>query len=186
MDKLEQLIAGLQHPSRYDHPTTNFLVIQTHISFVILTGNYVYKIKKPLDLEFLDFSSLAKRRFYCQEEIRLNKKLAPEIYLEVVKITGTHAQPQMNGEGDAIEYAVKMREFPQHAIFDQLLLEQKLSVNLIHQTALTIVTFHDSAAKGLADNPYGTYSQVHEPVVQNFEQICNFLTNFCKFFKVSI
>ena len=176
VENLPQLIANLQKPDSYDHPTTQFSVIETHISYVILTGTYVYKIKKPLNLEFLNFSTLAKRLFYCQEEIRLNKKMAPDIYLEVVKITGDYHNPKINGNGKTIEYAVKMCEFPQDAIFAQLLDKQQLTLDMIRQTAQRIAQFHESAPLALADNPYGTYLQVHKPVEQNFNQIRPFLS----------
>ncbi len=176
VENLSQLIANLQKPDNYDHPTTQFSVIETHISYVILTGTYVYKIKKPLNLEFLNFSTLAKRLFYCQEEIRLNKKMAPDIYLEVVKITGDYHNPKINGYGKTIEYAVKMREFSQDAIFTRLLDKQQLTLDMIRQTAQRIALFHESAPLALADNPYGTYTQVHKPVEQNFNQIRTFLS----------
>lgn len=88
-------------------------VLETHISYVLLTGSWAYKIKKAVKLGFLDFSTLALRHFYCQEELRLNRRTAPELYLEVLAIGGSPAQPVIGGPGPAIEYAVKMREFPQ-------------------------------------------------------------------------
>ncbi|RMD68106.1 MAG: hypothetical protein D6819_10170, partial [Gammaproteobacteria bacterium] len=81
------LIASLQNPALYDHEVQGFEVIETHISWVFLTGPFAYKIKKPLNLGFLDFSTLEKRRLYCHEEVRLNRRLAPDIYLKVVAIT---------------------------------------------------------------------------------------------------
>lgn len=176
MDNLKQLITHLQNADRYDHPTKEFSVIETHISYVILTGEYVYKIKKPLDLEFLNFSSLEKRLFYCQEEVRLNKKLAPEVYLGVIKISGDYTDPIINSTGHAIEYAVKMRQFSQSAIFDHLLSSQELTIDMIRETAQVMAEFHQVATPGLQDNPYGTYKQIHEPVVQNFDQIQPFLS----------
>lgn len=89
---------------------------------MLLTGSYAYKIKKPLNLGFLDFSSLAKREYYCQEELRLNSRLAPEIYLEVIAISGNKEQPELNGLGKVFEYAVKMRQFSPENTFDNLLL----------------------------------------------------------------
>jgi len=91
------LITALMDPGLYDHPVEDMQLIETHISWVILTGRYVYKIKKPVSLGFLDFSTLEKRRFYCEEELRLNQRLAPEIYLALVPITGTTEQPQIAG-----------------------------------------------------------------------------------------
>lgn len=169
------LIEKLQTPDLYDHPIQAFRVIETHISWVLLTGTFVYKIKKPLDLGFLDFSTLEKRHYYCQEEIRLNQRLSSEIYLGVVPITGTENNPHFKGDGEVIEYAVKMKEFPQSCLFDQLLLQNKLTPRLINEVAHILADFHLRIPKALADNPYGTAEQIHEPVVQNFEQVLPFL-----------
>ncbi len=174
---LDTLINALKNHALYHHPVENFTVIQTHISYVILTGKYAYKIKKPLNLEFLDFSSLEKRLFHCQEEIRLNKRIANDIYLDVIKITGTIDKPQLNGNGPVIEYAIQMHEFPQQAIFTALLKNNQLNNTLISQTATILANLHAVAAKSLTDNPYGTFQQIHEPVVQNFEQLTTLLQN---------
>ena len=85
----QTLIQALQNPALYDHPVQDFRVIETHISHVLLTGDYAYKIKKPVDFGFLDFSSLARRKHFCEEELRLNRRLADNLYLDVVAITGT-------------------------------------------------------------------------------------------------
>lgn len=170
-----KLIEQLQNPELYDHPVTGFTLIETHISWVILTGEFVYKIKKPLDLEFLNFSSLEKRQHFCQEEVRLNKILAPEIYLDVLPITGSEDNPQINGEGEVIEYAIKMREFPQDQLFDKLLERHELSISMVDELAKGLADFHAKAKVCGDDMPYGTVEQVHEPVIQNFDQVLPFL-----------
>ncbi len=104
-----RLVAALRRGATFDHPVGAVEAIETHISHVVLTGEYVYKIKKPLQLGFLDFSTLAKRKFYCEEELRLNRRLAPEMYLAVVPIVGSADEPRVGGIGSVIEYAVKMR-----------------------------------------------------------------------------
>ena len=101
-------------------------MIETRISWVIVTCSYVYKIKKPESLGFLDSSTLEKRRFYCEEEMRLNQRLAPEIYLALVPITGTTEQPQIAGRGKVIEYAVKMVQFRRQARLDRVLASRQL------------------------------------------------------------
>ncbi len=106
------LIRALHDPACYDHPAGPVRVVETHISWVLLTGEFAYKIKKPLDLGFLDFSSLDKRLHACCDEVQLNRRLAPDIYLDVVPITGSPAAPRINGSGETFEYAVKMRQFP--------------------------------------------------------------------------
>ena len=100
-------------------------LIETHISYVLLTGQFAYKIKKAVGLGFLDFRTLAARRFYCQEELRLNRRFAAELYLDVIAITGSVEAPVLGGSGPVIEYAVKMREFPQDALASQALVRDE-------------------------------------------------------------
>jgi len=113
-----ELIGALLHEGAYPHPVDNLRLLDTHISWVILTGSFAYKIKKPIKLEFLDFSSLEQRRHYCEEELRLNRRWAQDLYLDIVPITGNFGKPVVEGAGDAIEYAVKMKQFPQSAQLD--------------------------------------------------------------------
>jgi aminoglycoside phosphotransferase family enzyme len=112
------LIAALQQSSVYPHAVAGIEMIETHISWVFLTGDFAYKLKKPVNFGFLDFSTLEKRRFYCQEEIRLNKRLAPELYVDVVALSEVGGRITINGEGNVIEYVVCMRQFFQDQQFD--------------------------------------------------------------------
>lgn len=171
------LIQNLQSPTAYNHPTKNFQLIETHVSWVILTGDYVYKIKKPVDFEFLNFSTLEKRKFYCEEEIRLNKFLTPEIYLDVVTINGTPENPVINGSGTIIEYAIKMREFPQEILFSELLKQEKITLEHINDLAKLIADFHQRTPVAATDSVLGTPEHVHAPVLQNFDQIAPLLTD---------
>lgn len=107
----QSLIAALQNPALYPHPVEAFQVIETHISWVVLTGPYAYKLKKPMNFGFLDFTDLEKRGHFCNEELRLNQRLTKDLYLEVLPITGTADAPQLGGDGPVIEYALKMRQF---------------------------------------------------------------------------
>ena len=165
------LIKALQDPARYDHPVTATHLIETHISWIVLTGPYAYKIKKPVDLGFLDFSSLDKRRFYCEEELRLNRRFAPQLYLGVVRITGTPDAPVLNGPGDAIEYAVKMVQFPQEAQLDRIIARNALKARHIDWLAQRLAEIHAAAAVCAPDRPYGTPQAVFQPVDENFRQI---------------
>jgi aminoglycoside phosphotransferase family enzyme len=108
-------------PEVYPHPVESLELIETHISWVILTGVYAYKIKKSLKLDFLDFSTLRQRQHFCEEELRLNRRMAPQLYLEVVPICGSERSPEVAGEGRAIEYALKMHQFRQSAQLDRQL-----------------------------------------------------------------
>ena len=164
------LIDALQNPSLFDHPVTQFDVIETHISWVLLTGPYAYKIKKPVNFGFLDFSTLAQRKHFCEEELR-NRRLAPLLYLDVVTITGTEQTPQLNGEGPAIEYAVKMRQFPQQAQLDRRLAQEGLAPEQIDQLAQTVARFHAKIAPVSSDSPFGDLDHVTAPVLENFTQI---------------
>src|SRR5512137_1547747 len=111
------LIDALLDPARYPHPARTVHLLETHISWVLLAGRYAYKIKKPVDLGFLNFTELSRRRFYCHEELRLNRRLAPKLYLDVIAIGGRPQQPIFEGE-PIIEYAVKMRRFPNTHLLD--------------------------------------------------------------------
>jgi len=172
-----QLIKALQNPALYDYAIPEFRVIETHISWVILTGKFAYKIKKPVDFEVLNFSTLDKRHYCCEEEMRLSKLLAPDLYVEIIAITGSETQPQINGKGDVIEYAIKMHEFPQTQIFTQVLARQQLTTALIDQLAKVIAEFHLNTPVAAADSVYGTPEHAHFPVIQNFTQILPWLTD---------
>ncbi len=165
------LVRALQNPALYDHPVRGFQLVETHISSVLLTGDYAYKLKKPLDLGFLDFSTLARRRHFCHEELRLNRRLAPQIYLEVLPITGTPEHPRFGRPGEAFEYAVKMRQFPQEAQLDRVLARGGLKPAHIDQLAQTLADFHARIAVAGVDTPYGTPEAAYFPMGQNFDQI---------------
>lgn len=165
------LIESLRDPACYDHPVEQLEVIETHISWVLLTGPYAYKIKKPLDLGFLDFSTLDKRRFYCEEELRLNRRLAPDLYLKVVAITGTPASPRLDGPGAPLEYAVKMVQFPQAARLDQLLARGALAPAHIDAVAAELAAFHGRIPVAGPETPFGTPERVYQPIEENFRQI---------------
>ncbi|HQS82048.1 MAG TPA: AAA family ATPase [Thiobacillus sp.] len=171
-DDLPQLIRGLQAPACYDHAAGPVRLIETHISWVLLTGEFAYKIKKPLNLGFLDFSSLDKRLHACCDEVQLNRRLAPAIYLDVVPITGTPAAPRVNGSGETFEYAVKMRQFPPDATLDRLDTEGGMTAQHVEAIAATLARFHLEGCKRAAlDSPWGNPEKVWQPVAQNFAQI---------------
>jgi aminoglycoside phosphotransferase family enzyme/adenylate kinase family enzyme len=161
----------LQNPEIFPHPVSQFELIETHISWVLLTRQYAYKIKKPLNLGFLDYSTLAKRHHFCLEELRLNQRLAPQIYLEVVAITGSPSTPAINGPGAAFEYAVKMREFPQAAQLDRLLQAGKLMLSHIDDLANKLADFHSRIPRATAENHWGEPVQLYQAMKENFSQI---------------
>ncbi len=173
----QSLIAALQNPALYPHPVEAFQVIETHISWVILTGPYAYKLKKPMNFGFLDFTDLEKRGHFCNEELRLNQRLTHDLYLEVLPVTGTAEAPQLGGEGPAIEYALKMRQFPQSQMLSTLQANGELTSAHIDEMAKQIAHFHLSAPRVPQDHPAGTPDEVMAPVRQNFEQIRPFLSD---------
>ena len=164
-------IKNMLKPEVYDHPVNDIQLIETHISWVILTGSYAYKIKKPVDFGFLDFSTLEKRLDCCRQELRLNRRLAPAIYIDVVAITGTFDKPVISGDGAPLEYAVKMTQFPQSAQLDNMLHAGELKPHHMDSIAYMVSGFHQSIE--IADNSvvYGDATTVNHPVKENFAQI---------------
>ena len=146
-------------------------LIETHISSVILSGEFAYKIKKPVNFGFLDFTQLNDRKRFCEEEIRLNSRLAPEIYLATVAITGSMQNPEFEGKGQIIDYAVKMRRFNQSSMLDRLLEQGKMEPDTIDSLADRIAGFHQSIEVASSDSSFASAPLVLQPMLQNFEQI---------------
>ncbi len=167
----QALITALQNPALYPHPVDGFQVIETHISWVLLTGPYAYKFKKPMNFGFLDFTTLAARKHFCEEEVRLNQRLTEDLYLEVLPITGNAEAPVLGGEGEAIEYAVKMRQFPQSQLLGEVQARGELGDAHIDALAELIARFHLAAPRVPQEHPLGSPEAVMSPVRQNFEQI---------------
>jgi len=158
-------------PEVYDHPAKNIELIETHISWVILSGDFAYKIKKPVDFGFLDFSTLEKRHNFCKQELALNRKLAPAIYLDVVAITGTSDKPRLSGSGPVFEYAVKMAQFPQSAQLDNKLAAGELKLEHMDALAHMVADFHQTTDVADESTDYGNKDAVYRPVEENFRQI---------------
>lgn len=172
----QTLIAALQNPALFPHPVEQFQVIETHISWVLLTGPYVYKIKKPMNFGFLDFTTLSAREHFCQQELKLNQRLTEDMYLEVLPITGTAEAPQLGGTGEVIEYALKIRQFPQDGLLSTLQAKGELTTAHIDEMARQIAEFHQATPRVSSDNPLGSPENAMAPVTQNFEQILPFLS----------
>jgi aminoglycoside phosphotransferase family enzyme/predicted kinase len=137
----ERLVRALCQGGAYPHETQRIKLIETHISWVLLTGKFAYKLKKAIELPFLDFSSLQRRHHFCNEELRLNRRLAPELYVDVVAIGGTPEQPRV-GETPAIEYAVKMVQFPRNATVDRQLAAGLVTRDQVRDLAQVMARFH--------------------------------------------
>jgi aminoglycoside phosphotransferase family enzyme/predicted kinase len=147
------------------------LLIETHISSVLLANDVAYKLKKPVALGFLDFSTLAARKRYCELELALNRRTAPQLYLEVVPITGTVDAPRLGGGGAPLEYAVKMRRFDTEDSFDRLLARGALDPAMVDALADRVAAFHAAVAVAPADSRYGTPQAVLGDALDNFAHI---------------
>ena len=160
---------------KMDH-RSRISIVETHISYVVLAGRFAYKIKKAVNLGFLDFSSLEKRRQCCNEEVRLNRRLAPEIYLDVVALTGTPPVPCIDGAGEAIEYAVRMRRFPQSGLLDRRLARNAVEPAVIDALADRVAAFHQQAERCPQGTGYGSPGVVRGAVAENFRQLRRYLS----------
>jgi len=167
----ETLITALQNPDVFDHPVGTISVLETHISWVILTGDFAYKIKKAVDFGFLDFSTLEKRHYYCREELRLNRRFAPALYLDVVGICGTAERPELYGPGEPIEYAVRMRQFPQQGLLSTIVARHGLAAAQIDEIVELVAGLHARCEVADRDTNYGRPDDIHHWVTENFEHI---------------
>jgi len=178
-----KLVQNLIQPQCYNHPVDEIRLIETHISWVILTGRFAYKIKKPVLLDFLDFSTLEKRYFYCQREIKLNQRFSPDIYLGISNISGSPENPLMDFEQreqpeqseqskkSIIEYAVKMRQFSQSSQLDQMLFNGELQSFHVDAFADLIAMFHQNITIAEEDNEFGNFENILRPVDENFSML---------------
>jgi aminoglycoside phosphotransferase family enzyme/predicted kinase len=181
---LPPMIQHMKKPDFYPHPVspsseTPIQLIQTHVSYVLLTGEYAYKVKKPVNFGFLDYSTLEKRKFYCNEELRLNQRTASELYLEVLPViqTGSESSPHYQlgdsggtEDGKIVDYVVKMRQFPQEALLTTLFDRGELSEALLQELAQVIAQFHANTATNDYIRSFGEVSQVRQAFDENFEQ----------------
>ena len=168
-DHHNRLVRSLSTSDLWGDDIEQVEVIETHISTLFLVGDFAYKMKKPLNLGFLDFSSLEKRHYFCNEEVRLNRRLAPNIYLDVIPISGDVADPQLGGEGEPIEWLVKMQRFNAHAVFSEH--PEFLNEALIKRLAHQIADFHLQADVINKTMPYGLMQSVLNPMMENFSQL---------------
>jgi aminoglycoside phosphotransferase family enzyme/predicted kinase len=164
----------LCRPDAFAHPADDLQLRETHISWVILAGNYAYKIKKPVDFGFLDFSSLERRRHFCERELELNSRFAPELYLAVVPITETGAGPVIGGKGEVLEYAVQMRRFDESQLLDAVARRGGLDLELLRSLARELADLHDKLPichpDPATDGP-GTPAALQAAFEENFRQV---------------
>lgn len=168
--ELTELIAALSQPAAYSMPVGRIEVRQTHISVVFLTETLVYKIKKPVSLGFLDFSTLEKRKHFCEEEVRLNRRLAPGVYQGVAPVVPTVQGLRFGAAGDAVEWAVQMARLPDAATLQKRLWRGELDAKLIEMVARRIAGFHAQAERSERIASFGRFDVVAGNARENFEQ----------------
>ncbi|APW60549.1 AAA family ATPase [Paludisphaera borealis] len=168
--ELAGLIAALSDPAAYPHPVGAVEVRQTHISVVFLAGPFAYKVKKPLDLGFLDYSTLARRRHFCEREVALNRRLAPAVYLGAVPVVRDGSSVRMDGQGEAIEWAVKMTRLPEEATMQERLRREEVGLEQVEALAARVAAFHAHAEAGPHISAAGRYEVVARNARENFEQ----------------
>ncbi|HDQ03326.1 MAG TPA: aminoglycoside phosphotransferase [Deltaproteobacteria bacterium] len=167
----EQLIAAMSKPGFYPHKPVSVELVQTHISCVFIAGNLVYKVKKPVDFGFLDFTTLEKRKFYCTEELRLNKRLAPSIYLHVAPISKNDGGYYVPGEGkNVVDYAVVMKKLPPDKMLKTMLAKGQADESVMDAVAEKIARFHSNAQTGGRINEMGSIKTISHNHEENFDQ----------------
>jgi len=171
----EQLVAFLRLPGSYPHRPDTVRPVQTHISWVFIAPPFVFKVKKPVNLGFLDFSTLEKRRYFCEREVELNRRLAPEVYLGVVRIYKTASGFSFEGEGEIVEHSVKMRELPQGGFLSELLAKGLVGEPEIDRVVLRLHRFYQSETPTREIEQWGTPEKLKISTDENFAQVEPFI-----------
>jgi len=164
------LPAALRDPAAYPFPVRSVTVAETHISWIFLAGPFAYKVKKPVDYGFLDYSTLERRKHFCEEEVRLNRRLAPDVYLGVAPITVWGGATRVEGAGTILDYAVKMRRLPDDRLFDHLLERERVGEFDVERLARHIADFHARAESGAELERFGSRDVIALNWRENFDQ----------------
>jgi len=170
MPQFPELIQALLDPRIYPDSPPKVELVQTQMSFVFLAGDYVYKVKKPVNLGYLDYTTLEKRRFYCQREVELNRRLCPAVYLGVVAIARQAGRVSINGSGRPAEYAVKMRRLPQEAMLNVRLARDQATPEMLAAVAQKLARFHEKAETNAAISAFGDLNAISQNTAENFNQ----------------
>ncbi len=172
--QLPELVQALLAPAIYPDKTKKVELAQTQMSFVFLTDGYVYKVKKPVNLGYLDYTTLDKRHFFCQQEVALNRRLCPEVYLGVLPITREEGI-SIGGKGEVLEYAVKMRRLPDDRMMSVLLKQDAVSPEMMNHLAQKLVQFHQKAETSAAISVFGEIDAIRINTEENFNQTEKYL-----------
>lgn len=171
---IRSVLKSLLKPNAYPEPTTKVKLIQTHVSWIFLTDMHAYKIKKPVDFGFLNFSTIDRRRFYCNEEVKYNRRLCPDIYEGVVELRETSDGAAFLGDGPILDYAVKMKRLPAERMLDQLVLKNEISATDMSEVARVIAEFHRKTPTSPTIAEYGGIDRIMFNWQENFEQTVPF------------
>lgn len=169
-DHRPPLVRALLRPEAYPHPARAIGLAETHVSYLFFTDSTVYKVKKAVNYGFLDFTTLESRRFYCHEEVRLNSRISPDVYLGVVPICQQGDEYRVEGPGETVEYAVKMRRLPADRALDRLLRRGALQHQDVRRVAARIARFHREAPTSSEITAHGDLSVVRQNTEENFQQ----------------
>jgi aminoglycoside phosphotransferase family enzyme len=167
---LPPIVKALLESQAYPHKSQEIELVQTQMSYIFLTGEYVYKIKKPVNLGYLDYTTLEKRHFFCHQELNLNKRLCPGAYLAVVPIAEEKTGLRIEGRGKAIEYAVKMKQLPQDRMMDVLLPRGQVTLEMVAKVAEKLVDFHERAETNQRIAAFGRLDVIRQNTDENFAQ----------------
>jgi len=170
MSSLPELVQALLEPKAYPSPPQSVELVQTQMSFIFLADDHVYKVKKPVDLGYLDYTTLNKRHLYCQKEIELNRRLCPQAYLGVVPITRQKDGISIDGHGKPVEYAVKMRRLPEEMMMNVMLVNGAVSSEMLAEVAEKLAEFHGKAETNPAISAFGNLAAIAQNAEENFRQ----------------
>ena len=168
--RLPELVQALLDPRTYPEAPGRVQLMQTQMSFVFLAGDFVYKVKKPVNLGYLDYTTLAKRRFFCQREVELNRRLCPDTYLGIVPIVKARGKISLGVRGRVIEYTVKMRCLPQDRMMNVLLAANQVSAEMVTRLAQRLVDFHQKAETSATISAFGDIGAIKVNTEENFYQ----------------
>ncbi len=177
MSPLPKMVKALLDPEAYPDTTHRVELRQTQMSFVFLTDDLVYKVKKPVDLGYLDYTTLDKRQFYCQQEVELNRRLCPDTYLGVVAVTKDKNSIAIDDQGEVIEYAVKMHRLPQETMMNVLLAQNRVSSPMVTSAAQRLVEFHQRAETNTDISIFGDLGTITKNAEENFTQTEKYIGN---------
>lgn len=172
---LPPFVRLLLQPEAYPHPAGEVKLVQTHISYVFLAGDLVYKFKKPVNFGFLDFTTLDKRKHFCEQELLLNRRLCPDIYLGTVTVNEADGKLSLNGPGEPMEYGVKMARMPEQGMMGNFIASGRLDQAMLDRIVEILVPFYTKAEGGPAIQQFGTARAVSVNVLENFDQTRGFI-----------